>query len=434
MTVIPPRHNYDMTKSADLERHSHAASKALAALLEGLASADPPPDVVAGLVGDVRGLQRQLVAVVMGLTAMAKTHAAAGVGPPVEQVMRDGSSVSEATVHRDRSRALVAENFPAVGRAVKAAEAFPENLDVLARITSRMTADEIAALREHDEQLAAAASRLNVDSFRKRVQRLRDRIRQDHGHTAEQQAKAEECARVSVSRDKNMHLVLAKFDTMHGTAVSTAHQQEIRRLCDELGTGHGLTYDHISALALHDLIIRGANTAPTQENNRPTVILHVITDGQTLASGPHEHSIIETADGLPVCPEKLGQLSCDCVIQRVESLPDGQVNVSRISRTASSAQKAALRALYDSCPISGAPWSRLEVHHVRFVSQGGGTELSNLIPISRRWHHLIHDEGWTLEMDADRTLRLYQPDGTLHRTIAPPIPVLYRQDTHTLAA
>ena len=37
-------------------------------------------------------------------------------------------------------------------------------------------------------------------------------------------------------------------------------------------------------------------------------------------------------------------------------------------------------------------------------------------------------------MDADRTLRLYQPDGTLHRTIAPPVPVLYRQDTHTLAA
>ena len=60
-----------------------------------------------------------------------------------------------------------------------------------------------------------------VDSFRKNVQRYRDRIRRDHSQTATQQAKAEECARVSVARDKNMHLMLAKFDTMHGTGVST---------------------------------------------------------------------------------------------------------------------------------------------------------------------------------------------------------------------
>jgi hypothetical protein len=423
-----------MARSADLERHTLAASEAVAALIDGLASADPPPDVVARLVGDVRCLQRQLVAAVMGLHSKATAHAAAGVGPPVEVVMRDGSSVSEATVHRDRSRALVAETFPAVGRAVDSAVVFPENLDVLARITGRMTADEVTALAEHDTELAAAASRLNVDSFRKKVQRYRDRIRRDHGQTAEQQAAAEECARVSVSRDKNMHLVLAKLHTMHGTAVSTAHQQEIRRLCDELGSGHGLTYDQISAQALHDLIIRGANTTPTQDNNRPTIILHVITDGQTLASGPHDHSIIETGDGLPVCPETLGQIACDCVIQRVDSLPDAKVNVSRISRTTTAGQKAALRALYDCCPISGAPWSQLEVHHVTFVSQGGKTELSNLIPISRRWHHLIHDEGWTLQMDADRTLSLYRPDGTLHRTIPPPIPVLYKQHTHALAA
>lgn len=433
-----------MTKSADLQQHTLAATEALTALLTQLGSADPDPSEVADLTGDARRLQRLIVAVLIGLGTKAEAHASSGVGPPVDDVLNAGGSVSAATVYRDRLRARMTESFPAIAQAVEAADVFPENLDVLARITGQMTVDEVTAMAEHDEVLADAAGRLGVDSFRKKLQRIRDRHRKDHGRTAQQQAKAQECARVSKTRDNNMHILFGKFDNIHGTGVGTAFQDEYRRLCDELGSGHGLTSDEISAQALHDLIIRGAATAPTAENNKPGVTIHVITDGQTLATGPHENSIIETVDGMPLCPEILGQLACDCVIQRVESLPDGKVNVSKTSRTATPAQKAALRALYDCCPISGVAWSQLEVHHVKFVSLGGETELCNLIPISRRWHHLIHDAGWRLDMDADRTLRLYRPSpdghltGELYRTIAPPVPVLYRGDTaadsHALAA
>ncbi len=71
------------------------------------------------------------------------------------------------------------------------------------------------------------------------------------------------------------------------------------------------------------------------------------------------------------------------------------------------------------------------VEHV-FFRQSKRTVLSELVPISRRWHHLIHDDGWTLEMDPDRTLHLSQPDGTLFKTIAPPTPI--NQKDHDLAA
>ncbi len=57
------------------------------------------------------------------------------------------------------------------------------------------------------------------------------------------------------------------------------------------------------------------------------------------------------------------------------------------------------------------------------TSLGGETELHNLVPVSTEWHHRIHDGGWTLTMDADRTLRLYRPDGTLDRVIDPPTPI-----------
>lgn len=428
-TVIPRRHTVLMTKSADFEQHLENACEEVAAVIAGLNSADPGVETVAKLVASRRQLQRQTVGLLVSLGTKAKTHEDTGVGPPAEVVMKDKNSVSDATVQRDRARVRAANRFPLVGEAVAEGEVIPENLDVLARITSRMTQAEIDVLAERDTKLASAASRLGVDSFRKRVQRYRDKIRMDYGQTAEEQARAETYPSVSVSRDNQTFRIGGVFDPLQWTAVRSALQLEYRRLCDELGSGHGMSPDNVSAQALHDLIIRGAAAEPTEDNNQPGVVLHVITDGQTLATGPHEHSIIETVDGIPLSPGTLGQLACDCVIERIDSLPDGDVKGSRKSRTATPSQRSALRALYGCCPISGASWSQIEVHQVQFVSDGGETELSNLIPISRRWHHLIHDQGWTLEMAADRTLTLSRPYGTLQRTIAPPVPILYQRET-----
>ena len=156
-----------MTESADLEEHLDEASAALTAATVAVPASVLSSDQVAALVGQVRAAERQCVALLVGLGTKASDLAAAGAGPPLEVVLRDGSSVSEATVYRDRNRARVAEAFPAVGLGVDSAVVFPENLDVLARITGRMTPDEVTALTEHDTDLAAAAGRLGVDSFRK---------------------------------------------------------------------------------------------------------------------------------------------------------------------------------------------------------------------------------------------------------------------------
>ncbi len=59
---------------------------------------------------------------------------------------------------------------------------------------------------------------------------------------------------------------------------------------------------------------------------------------------------------------------------------------------------------------------------------GGATILANLVPISSRWHHRIHDLGWQLTMRPDRTLELRTPDGTLHRIIPPPAPITRQRE------
>jgi hypothetical protein len=50
--------------------------------------------------------------------------------------------------------------------------------------------------------------------------------------------------------------------------------------------------------------------------------------------------------------------------------------------------------------------------------QQGLTNIDNLVPLCRRHHHLVHEGGWKLHLDADRTLTVTQPDG--HTTIHGP--------------
>ncbi len=183
--------------------------------------------------------------------------------------------------------------------------------------------------------------------------------------------------------------------------------------------------------AAHDLIVRGSGVDPEVFSSRPTVSVNVLSDRDTLATGPHARTIAETFDGQSLAPAAIGRLCCDATIRRLDTAPDIRVHAARASRTATSEQRATLRTLYSTCPISDAPWSQIEVHHVIEWDDGGKTQLSNLVPISSRWHHLIHEGQWTLRMDPDRTLHLSRPDGTHHRTIGPPLPINH---THELAA
>jgi len=152
----------------------------------------------------------------------------------------------------------------------------------------------------------------------------------------------------------------------------------------------------------------------------------VIVDAQTLLHGPHADSVAENWRGDPLDPAVASRLACDTDVYAIVfdqfGLPTG---VGLTCRSATRAQRLVLRALYPTCPIDGVtPFAACDIHHVNVAfSDGGETELDNLVPISKPWHHRIHDQGWILTMDADRTLHLRRPDKTLERTIPPPQPI-----------
>jgi hypothetical protein len=60
-----------------------------------------------------------------------------------------------------------------------------------------------------------------------------------------------------------------------------------------------------------------------------------------------------------------------------------------------------------------------EAHHVIWWRNGGLTDLANLLPLCERHHHRVHDDGWQLSLDPDRTLTITYPDGSV-QTTGPP--------------
>lgn len=375
-----------------------------------------------------RTVQRLTESVITEVVALSQRD---GTSTPPDTFLSGDGTVARGQVQAEIDRARVAEAFPSVADRHRAGAAHTGNLDVLARTTRTMAPKEIEAMATHDEAIADAATRLSEESFRKRVTRLRDKIRQDGGTTAAQRAVDDSFARIGPSKDRSTYRLTAGLDPIRGASVKSALAREAKYLTEHPELCAGTTPEQISAQALHDLILRG-DSVDRVSVPRASVQILVLSDRDTLEHGPHENTIAENFDGLPIPAPSLGRLCCEATMRRVDTAADAEVNASRAARSPSEAQRAALRALYPCCPISGAGWESIEIHHVIFFSESKRTVLSELVPVSRRWHSLIHDKGWQLTMDADRTLHLSRPDGTPFRTIAPPTPV--NRHDHDLAA
>jgi len=99
----------------------------------------------------------------------------------------------------------------------------------------------------------------------------------------------------------------------------------------------------------------------------------------------------------------------------------GQLNLGRNTRLANRAQRRALRGLYRSCAIPGCTvgYDRCKLHHIIWWTNGGTTDLNNLLPVCNMHHTRIHNNGWIIELGPHRELTLRLPDGTIHTT-APP--------------
>jgi hypothetical protein len=101
-------------------------------------------------------------------------------------------------------------------------------------------------------------------------------------------------------------------------------------------------------------------------------------------------------------------------------------DLGRRSRVVSPALRALLGQLDgERCRFPGCTHTRhLHAHHLRYWRHGGRTDLANLLLVCSRHHQLIHDHGYQLTLDPERTLHVATPDGTplLHHPALPHAP------------
>jgi len=146
----------------------------------------------------------------------------------------------------------------------------------------------------------------------------------------------------------------------------------------------------------------------------------VLIDHDTLIDGLHQRSICETDNGIPLPISTVRRLCCDAEILPVVLGGKGEaLDVGRSARTATRAQRRALRTMHRTCahPDCTVTFDACRIHHVTpWLQPTGDTDIANLLPLCDTHHHTVHEGGWQLTITPDRTATWTRPDGTHHHT------------------
>ncbi|MCB9603883.1 MAG: DUF222 domain-containing protein [Sandaracinus sp.] len=119
-------------------------------------------------------------------------------------------------------------------------------------------------------------------------------------------------------------------------------------------------------------------------------------------------------DGTWIAAETWRRVACDCALDLVKVDEAGAVlDVGRRTRTIPPALSRALDVRDSSrCRFPGCHHRRfLDRHHIEHWSRNGETKLDNLLTLCDAHHRLVHEGGWTVELE-DNEARFFPPDGT----------------------
>jgi hypothetical protein len=107
----------------------------------------------------------------------------------------------------------------------------------------------------------------------------------------------------------------------------------------------------------------------------------------------------------PLSRETSRQLACDCLLTAIVMDENGNpLNLARTARTVTAKQKRALTARDHGCafPGCGKPAAWTEGHHIRHWTDGGPTDMNNLVLLCGFHHRLLHHSDWEVFIGTDQ--------------------------------
>ncbi|MGD9705863.1 MAG: HNH endonuclease signature motif containing protein, partial [Acidimicrobiia bacterium] len=66
------------------------------------------------------------------------------------------------------------------------------------------------------------------------------------------------------------------------------------------------------------------------------------------------------------------------------------------------------------------PAWRCDAHHIHTWTDGGATNMANLVLLCSYHHHLLHRSGWAAKLLPDNTFHVTLPNGTTLTSRPPP--------------
>lgn len=407
-----------MTITVDPAAAVRAVLPADVALLDGAGAAE--------VFGQIRAVRGFIDSYEARLTAHVQHLSVAGQSAPAADLHTRNGGVSANEARQKERRAEALEQAPSLADQLADGAVTAGHADALANATTRVDDEILAEFFEHEAALATDAARMTPEEFGRNCRDMIRRLERDAGVERAERQRRETRLTKQVDRE-GMYVLNARLHPELGHAVFNAIDAETAALV-KAGGDRSVDRSQVSAEALGNLVTGGHQA---QRPAEAEIRLHV--DERTGSTGQlHEESVCEFDDGSPIPPASAVRLMCNGTIVPIVLGADGvAVDVGQSQRIANRAQRRALRAMYRSCAFAGCDmaFNRCEIHHIHEWEHGGPTDLANLLPLCNRHHHVVHEGGWSLRLEPDRTLTIRQPDGNLFATVP-----LDRQRDATAAA
>lgn len=345
------------------------------------------------------------------LAHRARELAAEGRSECAEAVVASSGRQSGRDARAAAGRERACATMPGFESALAAGALSAGHVDAVAAALNGLDQATTAEFVGFADALLAHAEAHGPDEFAREARDLARTLSCDDGQGVAEAQRKQRRVKRWVDRVTGMHHLHAELDPLSAAKVNSALDAATRGLRAEQGHRDQASWDRDCADALVGLV----SGARAVERRVPEIAVHV--DWRTLIGEIHEHSLCELSDGTRLPVSTVRRLCCEAmVLPIVLGGPSERLDVGRETRLANPAQRRGLRALHRTCGVDGCPvpFDACEIHHVIPWERHGPTDLANLLPLCGRHHHLVHEGGWTLRIDADRCVTLVRPDGTVH--------------------
>ena len=312
-----------------------------------------------------------------------------GVDSFPEKRVADASkkSLGQAAKATERSTTLGAT--PKLAGALNDGAITADHVDAVTRASKRLDGAKRHELVERADALAEVAQAGTVDEFRRRLDLEAKRLQADDGMDRLERQRRNARAKSWVDIEGMWNLSI-KFDPITGVRIAARIDAMVQSLFGESVPTEFVVVIDADAPGHH---------GPAAEFSIPVEIPARVL--ATLAGTADVHAVV--------------------VRNGIVLHAPGQLDLGRTTRLANRAQRRALRGLYQGCGIPGCTvaYDRCKLHHIIWWSNGGCTDLDNLLPVCSMHHTKIHNDNWIIELGPNRELTLRLPDGSI-RTTGPP--------------